>query len=50
MVCVSAALLLQSTFVGLLHDLTHELKAREADARAELANKMRKQKALFLAR
>ena len=37
-------------FVGLLHDLTHELKAREADARAELADKMRKQKALFLAR
>ena len=36
-------------FVGLLHDLTHELKAREADARAELADKMRKQKALFLA-
>jgi two-component system sensor kinase FixL len=38
-----------ATFVGLLHDLTHELAAREADARAELANKMRKQKALFLA-
>lgn len=38
-----------TTFVGLLHDLTHELAAREADARAELANKMRKQKALFLA-
>lgn len=37
------------TFVGLLHDLTHELAAREADARAELADKMRKQKALFLA-
>ena len=36
-------------FVGLLHDLTHELAAREADARAELADKMRKQKALFLA-
>lgn len=39
-----------TTFVGLLHDLTHELQAREADARAELADKMRKQKALFLAR
>ena len=39
-----------ATFVGLLHDLTHELQAREADARAELADKMRKQKALFLAR
>ena len=38
------------TFVGLLHDLTHELSAREADARAQLADKMRKQKALFLAR
>ena len=38
-----------TTFVGLLHDLTHELAAREADARAELADKMRKQKALFLA-
>ena len=37
------------TFVGLLHDLTHELQAREADARAERADKMRKQKALFLA-
>ena len=37
------------TFVGLLHDLTHELAAREADARAVLADKMRKQKALFLA-
>ena len=37
------------TFVGLLHDLTHELAARQADARAELADKMRKQKALFLA-
>ena len=37
------------TFVGLLHDLTHELAARDADARAELADKMRKQKALFLA-
>ncbi|CAB9529000.1 Peroxide stress-activated histidine kinase mak2 [Seminavis robusta] len=36
-------------FVGLLHDLTHELAARQADARAELADKMRKQKALFLA-
>ena len=38
-----------ATFVGLLHDLTHELTAREADARAQLAIKMRKQKALFLA-
>jgi PAS domain S-box-containing protein len=36
-------------FVGLLHDLTHELAARNADARAVLADKMRKQKALFLA-
>eukprot|EP00526_Cylindrotheca_closterium_P001875 CAMPEP_0113648672 /NCGR_PEP_ID=MMETSP0017_2-20120614/25829_1 /TAXON_ID=2856 /ORGANISM="Cylindrotheca closterium" /LENGTH=1120 /DNA_ID=CAMNT_0000560931 /DNA_START=13 /DNA_END=3375 /DNA_ORIENTATION=+ /assembly_acc=CAM_ASM_000147 len=36
-------------FVGLLHDLTLELAAREADARAELADRMRKQKALFLA-
>ena len=38
-----------ATFVGLLHDLTTEMAAREADARAELADKMRKQKALFLA-
>lgn len=37
------------TFVGLLHDLSLELSAREADARAELADRMRKQKALFLA-
>ena len=36
-------------FVGLLHDLTHELAAREAEGRVELADKMRKQKALFLA-
>ena len=36
----------KATFVGLLHDLTHELAAREADARAELANKMRQQKSL----
>ena len=34
------------TFVGLLHDLTHEMAARDADARAELANKMRQQKSL----
>ena len=39
----------ETAFVGLLHDLTHELAARQADARAELADKMRKQKALFLA-
>ncbi|CAJ1962983.1 unnamed protein product [Cylindrotheca closterium] len=38
-----------TTFVGLLHDLTLELAVREADARAELADRMRKQKALFLA-
>lgn len=36
----------KATFVGLLHDLTHELAARDADARAELANKMRQQKSL----
>ena len=36
----------KATFVGLLHDLTHELAARDADARAELANKMREQKSL----
>lgn len=39
----------KTNFVGLLHDLTHELAARNADARAELANKMRQQKSLFLA-
>mmetsp|Transcript_20880 Transcript_20880/g.45278 ORF Transcript_20880/g.45278 Transcript_20880/m.45278 type:complete len:1249 (+) Transcript_20880:63-3809(+) len=39
----------KANFVGLLHDLTHELAAREADARAELADKMRQQKSLFLA-
>jgi len=39
----------RTTFVGLLHDLTHELSAQQADARAALADKMRQQKALFLA-